>query len=62
MDSHDFAKLQGLLSKLTLATGKAANTDGSFKKYHTRSMELLKEFPNHLKQLEQGLRTARIIE
>ena len=34
MDSTDFNKLLGLLSKFTAATEKANRTDDTFKKYH----------------------------
>ena len=61
MNSSDFNRLIGLLSKLDHAANKAAQTDGSFQKYHTASIEKLKELPLHLKRLEQGLRTANMI-
>ncbi len=61
MNTQDFNKLVGLLSKLDHATKKATQLDGSFKKYHNHSMEALSNLPNHLKRLEQGLRTAKII-
>jgi len=61
MNRHDFAKLQSLLEKLNTATSKAAQTDLSFKKYHTNSMHVLQELPSHLHQLEQGLRTANVV-
>jgi len=62
MNSSDFNRLIGLLSKLDSATNKAARTDGSFQKYHIGSMEILRDLPLHIKRLEQGLRTAKIIE
>ena len=61
MNHDDFVKLNGLLSKLDVATHKAVNTDGTFKKYHTSSIEILKHLPEHLRSLEQGLTTAKII-
>jgi len=61
MNTQDFNKLVGLLSKLEHATKKATRIDGSFKKYHNNSMEALNSLPTHLKRLEQGLRTAKII-
>ncbi len=61
MNRDDFIKLQGLLAKLDAATHKAATTDGTFRKYHTNSMKLLKDLPVHLRHLEQGLRTAKVI-
>jgi len=61
MNSQDFNKLVGLLSKLDHATKKATERDGSFKKYHDRSIQALNTLPSHLKRLEQGLRTAKII-
>ena len=62
MDTHDFNKLIGLLSKLNAATNKATVVDGSFKKYHTQSIEAIKDIPLHLKRLEQGLKTAKILK
>ena len=62
MNSSDFNRLIGLLSKLNNATNKAAKVDGSFQKYHVNSIELLRDIPQHLKRLEQGLRTAKIID
>ncbi len=61
MNSQDFNRLNGLLSKLASATKKATNEDGSFKKYHNSSIEALHDLPLHLKRIEQGLRTAKII-
>jgi len=61
MNSNDFMKLNGLLAKLMAATDKANKTDGSFSKYHNQSMEKMKDLPFHLKRLEQGLRTAKIV-
>ncbi len=61
MNHEDFAKLKGLLAKLDVATDKAVATDGTFKKYHTNSVEILKQIPEHLRSLEQGLTTAKII-
>lgn len=61
MDSNDFNKLIGLLSKLSNATNKASETDGSFRKYHTQSIDAIKDLPTHLKRLEQGLRTAKYL-
>ena len=61
MNTQDFNKLVSLLSKLDNATKKATRVDGSFKKYHTNSMEALSSLPGHIKRLEQGLRTAKII-
>jgi len=61
MNKHDFATLQSLLEKLNTAASKAAQTDLSFKKYHASSMHVLQNLPGHLYQLEQGLRTAKMI-
>ena len=61
MNTQDFNKLIGLLSKLDHATKKATQVDGSFKKYHTNSIQAISNLPNHIKRLEQGLRTAKII-
>ncbi len=62
MDTNDFNKLIGLLAKLDVATSKASQTDGSFRKYHTQSIEMLKDMPVHLKRIEQGLKTAQILK
>lgn len=62
MDSNDFNKLISLLSKLDSATSRATMTDGSFRKYHNQSIEVLKDMPVHLKRIEQGLKTARILK
>jgi len=61
MNQDDFIKLHGLLAKLDVAANKAATIDGTFKKYHTGSIEKLRDLPVHLRQLEQGLMTAKII-
>jgi len=42
MNSQDFNKLQGLLSKLETATKKASFTDKCFQKYHKNSIEAMK--------------------
>lgn len=62
MDSTDFIKLMGLLSKFTAATEKANRTDGTFKKYHHSSIIQLRELPQQLRRIEQGLRTAKVIK
>ncbi len=62
MDSTDFNKLLGLLSKFTAATEKANRTDGTFKRYHQSSIVQLRELPEQLRRIEQGLRTAKIIK
>jgi len=61
MNTHDFNKLNGLLSKLHAATNKASQTDGSFRKYHTNSVAAVHNLQQHLNHLEQGLRTAKIV-
>ena len=62
MNSRDFLKLQGLIAKLEMTTAQAAKQDGSFRKYHQTSVSLLKDLPHHVKNLEQGLRTAKFVE
>lgn len=62
MNSSDFNRLISLLSKLDNATNKATRTDGSFQKYHIQSLEMLRGLPQHLKRLEQGLKTAKVID
>jgi hypothetical protein len=61
MSTTDFIKLKGLLSKLDSATKRALLTDGSFQKYHINSIEALKDIPFHLKKIEQGLETAKML-
>ncbi len=62
MDSNDFRRLNGLLAKLISATNKAKQTDGTFRKYHARSVESLQDLPSQLARLEQDLITAKIIK
>ena len=62
MGTQDFNKLISLLSKLNAATNKATVVDGSFKKYHTQSIDAIKDIPSHLKRIEQGLKTAKILK
>lgn len=61
MNQEDFIKLHGLLAKLDVAAHEAATIDGTFKKYHTRSIEKLRDLPVHLRQIEQGLKTAKVV-
>ena len=61
MSTTDFKKLIGLLSKLDSATKRALHTDGSFQKYHINSIDALKDIPFHLKKIEQGLKTAKVL-
>lgn len=61
MNQDDFITLHGLLAKLDVAAHQAANTDGTFKKYNTSSIEVLKDLPVHLRQLEQGLKNAKVV-
>ncbi len=61
MNSNDFNKLMSLLAKLNAATAHAKATDGCFKKYHNQSIEAIKDLPYHLKRLEQGLKTAKVL-
>ena len=61
MSTTDFKKLIGLLSKLDSATKRALLRDGSFQKYHNNSIDALKEIPFHLKKIEQGLKTAKML-
>lgn len=61
MTNNDFLRLKGLLAKLNATTNKASVEDGTFKKYHTRSIDLLRELPSHLRHIEQGLRTAKMV-
>ena len=62
MNSSDFNKLMGLLSKFTAASEKAAREDGTFNRYHQSSVNQLKDLPSQLRKLEQGLRTAKILK
>ena len=61
MNAQDFNRLNGLLAKLKVAANTTAKEDGSFRKYNSQSIEALKNFEAHLKQLENGLRTAKVI-
>ena len=61
MNQDDFIQLKGLLAKLDVAAHKAATTDVTFKKYNTGSIEVLKDLPVHLRQLEQALKNAKVV-
>jgi len=61
MNQDDFSKLHGLLAKLDVAATKAATTDQTFKKYNTGSIEALKNLPVLIRQLEHGLKTAKVV-
>lgn len=61
MNQADFTTLQNLLAKLDVAAHKAATKDGTFKKYNTGSIEVLKDLPVHLRQLEQALKNAKVV-
>lgn len=62
MNSSDFNKLMGLLSKFTAATEKATREDGTFNRYHQDSVSQLRNLPDQLRRIEQGLRTAKIMK
>jgi len=62
MNTQDIIRLKGLLSKLSAAAEKAAREDGSFRKYHSQSIDALNSMQDHLKHLEQGLLTAKMIQ
>lgn len=62
MNHQDFKRLNGLLAKLSVAADKAAREDGSFRKYHTNSIDALKAMRIQLTNLERGLHTAKIIQ
>jgi len=61
MNTSDFTKLNGLLSKLENATDRAAREDGCFRKYHSSSLSSIKAMRANLKTIEHGLRTAKFI-
>jgi len=61
MNAADFNKLTGLLSKLENVTDKAAKEDGSFRKYHSSSINSIKAMRANLKVIEHGLRTAKYV-
>ena len=61
MNQSDFNKLNGLLSKLENVTDKAAKEDGSFRKYHSSSINSIKAMRANLKVIEHGLRTAKYV-
>ncbi len=61
MDTNDFNKLISLLSKLENATNYAYETDDCFKRYHSQSVNALRDIPVHLKRIEQGLKTAKVV-
>ncbi len=61
MNTSDFNRLNGLLCKLQSAAEKAQREDGSFRKYHSQSVEAVRAMRNSLKNLEHGLKTANMI-
>ncbi len=61
MNASDFNKLNGLLSKLENVTDKAAKEDGSFRRYHSSSINSIKAMRANLKVIEHGLRTAKYV-
>jgi len=61
MNDSDFDKLKGLLTKLEDVTDRAAKEDGSFRKYHSTSINSLKAMRANLIVIEHGLRTAKYV-
>ncbi len=62
MNDSDFNTLKGLLTKLEDATDKVAKEDGSFRKYHSGSINSIKAMRANLTVIEHGLRTANYVE
>jgi len=62
MNSSDFTKLLGLLSKLNNATTHVAEVDGSFQKHYAQTIDQLKLANDHIKKIEQGLAAAKFIQ
>ncbi len=62
MNAQDFIRLNGLLAKLSTAAERTAREDGSFRKYNSQSIEALQSFQAHLRNLENGLRTAKVLQ
>ncbi len=61
MNSSDFNKLLGLLSKLNSTTQHAEHKDMCFGKYNKQSIHHMQESINHVKRLKQGLITAKVV-
>ena len=61
MNSKDFLKLQGLLTKLNHVISKAEREDDCFRRYYQDSSSAIKSTQQHLNRLEQGLRTMDFV-
>ena len=61
INTDDFKQLHSLLAKLSIAADKATKEDGSFRKYNSTSIEALQHFRLHLSNLENGLKTTKLI-
>jgi len=62
MSQDDLIKLHSLLSKLELAATEVAQLEPNFKKQFSDSIQTLTDFSAHLNDLEEGLKTARVIQ
>jgi len=59
MTDKEFSQLQDLITKLKNMTEKAYESDETFRKYHSFSLELLNRLPEHLSSLIHGLNVVK---
>ncbi len=62
MNSHDFNKMMSLISKLRVAINHAKKTDSTFNKCHSQSISFITELDGHMKKIEEGLTTAKVLK
>lgn len=62
MNSHDFNKMMSLISKLRMAVDHAKKTDCTFNKCHSQSISFITELDGHMRKIEEGLTTARVLK
>ena len=62
MNSQDFNKMMSLIAKLRVAIDHAKKTDCTFNKCHTQSITFITELDGHMRKIEEGLTTARILK
>lgn len=61
MNSTDFVRLNGLISKLNHEVNHVAQEDDCFRKYYQQSAEALREAQRHLRKIENGLKAAKYL-
>ena len=54
--------MMSLISKLRVAVDHAKKTDCTFNKCHRQSISFIGELDGHMRKIEEGLTTARILK